>query len=90
MDGHSSVFSTPALRALGLEGKAVDGVLTGEAHEFNMGRVNDRLMKAADAGTIARGLHEAVAEAAACRHVTAPQLHRTLEAAGLVTSEMHF
>ena len=66
MDGHSSVFSTPALRALGLEGKAVDGVLTGEAHEFNMGRVNDRLMKAADAGTIARGLHEAVAEAAAC------------------------
>jgi predicted amidohydrolase YtcJ len=31
-----------------------------------MGRVNDRLMGAADAGTIARGLHETVAEAAAC------------------------
>ena len=66
MDGHSSAFSTQALRTLGLEGMAADGILSGEAHEFNMGRVNDRLMKAADAGTIARGLHEAVAEAAAC------------------------
>jgi predicted amidohydrolase YtcJ len=66
MDGHSSAYSTPALRALGLEDSADEGVLTGEAHEFNMGRVNDRLMRSADAGTIARGLHETVAEAAAC------------------------
>lgn len=31
-----------------------------------------------------------VAEAAVCRHVTSPQLYRSLEAAGLVTPEMHF
>ncbi|MCX7027839.1 MAG: amidohydrolase family protein [Spirochaetes bacterium] len=66
MDGHLSAYSTRVLKALGLEESANEGVLSGEAHEFNMGRVNDRLMRSADAGTIARGLHETVAEAAAC------------------------
>ncbi|HWR10774.1 MAG TPA: amidohydrolase family protein [Rectinemataceae bacterium] len=66
LDGHSSAYSTQALRALGLESVAREGILSGEGHEFNMGRVNDRLMRSADARTIARGLHETVAEAAAC------------------------
>jgi len=66
LDGHSSAYSTPALVALGLEGVARDGVLSGEAHEFNMGRINRRLMQSVDARMIARGLHETVAEAAAC------------------------
>ena len=65
MDGHSSSYSTPALTALGLESIARDGVLTGESHEFNMGRVTQRLMRSVNAGMLATGLRAAVTEAAA-------------------------
>lgn len=65
MDGHSSAYSTPVLKALQLEEVANEGVLSGEAHEFNMGRVTKRLMQSVGPGMIARGLHETVSEAVA-------------------------
>lgn len=65
MDGHSSSYSTAALHALGLGHEARDGVLRGEAHEFNMGRVTGHLMRSVGPRTLARGLGSAVEEALA-------------------------
>jgi predicted amidohydrolase YtcJ len=64
MDGHSSAYSSAALAALGLSSLAEDGVLTGEAHEFNMGKVTGYVMKGLSASVLARGLSKAVDEAA--------------------------
>lgn len=65
MDGHSSSYSSPALAALGLASAADDGVLSGEAHEFNMGAVTRYIMKGLGPAALARGLSSAVAEALA-------------------------
>ncbi len=63
-DGHSSSYSTAALRILGLESQARDGVLSGEAHEFNMDRVMAYAMRALSPAALAKGLSRAVREAA--------------------------
>lgn len=64
MDGHSSAYSTQALKLFGFEKLARDGLLTGEAHEFNMGAVTDGIMKSLSPAMIARGFSRAVGEAA--------------------------
>ncbi len=64
MDGHSSAYSTPAQRLFGFEKIARDGLLTGEAHEFNMGKVTDGIMKSLSLSALARGFSHAVGEAA--------------------------
>ncbi len=64
MDGHSSAYSTPALELFGFGKIARDGLLTGEAHEFNMGAVTDRIMKSLTPAMLARGFSRAVGEAA--------------------------
>lgn len=63
MDGHSSSYSSQALARLGLASAAVDGVLSGEAHEFNMGAVTRYMMRGLGPAALARGLSAAVAEA---------------------------
>lgn len=63
MDGHSSAYSSPALRKLRLERLTSDGILSGEAHEFNMGKVSAYLVKNLSPGTIARGLSDTIQEA---------------------------
>jgi len=63
MDGHSSSFSSTALEALGLASVAEDGILSGAAHEFNMGKVTAYAMKSMGPSGIARGLSRSVAEA---------------------------
>lgn len=63
-DGHSSSYSTTALTALGLSGLAEDGILSGEAHEFNMGKITGYVMKGLGPGALARGLSAALSEAA--------------------------
>jgi predicted amidohydrolase YtcJ len=63
MDGHSSSYSSLALAELGLASVAEDGILQGEAHEFNMGRVSAYAMGSLGLGAILRGLSEATAEA---------------------------
>ena len=63
-DGHSSSYSTAALRELGLESAAEDGILAGEAHEFNMDKVMAYAMRGVSPAALARGLSRAVREAA--------------------------
>jgi len=63
MDGHSSSYSSPALATLGIADLAVNGLLAGEAHEFNMGKISAYVMKGLGPGAIARGLASAVNEA---------------------------
>lgn len=43
MDGHSSSYSTAALKKMGLSEEGHNGILSGEDHEFNMGRINNIL-----------------------------------------------
>lgn len=63
-DGHSSSYSTAALRILGLESQARDGLLSGEAHEFNMDRVMTYAMRALSPAALAKGISRAIREAA--------------------------
>ncbi|HOX48562.1 MAG TPA: amidohydrolase family protein [Spirochaetia bacterium] len=65
LDGHSSAYSSAALRLLKLESLAVEGRLSGEAHEFNMGRVMAYAMRGLGPAALARGIAGAVGEAAA-------------------------
>jgi len=65
MDGHSSAYSSAALERIGIAGLADDGVLSGEAHEFNMGKVSAFMMKRLGPAALARGLALAVGEAVA-------------------------
>ncbi len=63
-DGHSSSFTTIALRRLGLEAFAEDGVLSGEAHETNMGKIQNGAMSGIKIADLARGISGLVMEAA--------------------------
>jgi predicted amidohydrolase YtcJ len=65
MDGHSSSYSSRALARLGFAGIAKDGILSGEAHEFNMGRVTRLVMRGLDLRALSRGISSVVAEAVA-------------------------
>lgn len=56
LDGHSSSCSTAFLTELGLEDKAPDGILSGEAHEFNMGKVSDKLASAVTPRVLGDGI----------------------------------
>jgi len=56
MDGHSSSYSSRAIAEIGLKKHCTDGILTGEAHEFNMGRVNSYLMKSLSIKTLLSGI----------------------------------
>ncbi|PKL24995.1 MAG: hypothetical protein CVV47_06840 [Spirochaetae bacterium HGW-Spirochaetae-3] len=63
MDGHSSSYSSVAIARLGIADLAVDGLLCGEAHEFNMGKVISYAMRGLGPAALARGLSTAVREA---------------------------
>ncbi|MBU0956259.1 MAG: amidohydrolase family protein [Spirochaetes bacterium] len=63
MDGHSSAYSSLALKKLKLEALAEDGILRAEAHEFNMGRVSGRILHGLKPAALAAGLAGAVREA---------------------------
>lgn len=80
MDGHSSSYSTPALNSLGVGSMADDGVLSGAAHEFNMGKITAFVMKGLGPGVLARGISAAVKEAAASGIVSIHCLEGTEDA----------
>lgn len=63
MDGHSSSYSSSALKKLGMESMASDGLLAGEAHEFNMGKVSSFIMKNLNPVGLAQGFSAAIKEA---------------------------
>ncbi len=64
LDGHSSAYSENAARILGIESMADNGVLTGEAHEFNLGKAISLIMKSLTPAHIARGFSAVMREAA--------------------------
>ncbi len=63
MDGHSSAYSSAALSALRLTEVCPDGILSGSAHELNVGRVNAHLARGVSVGMLARGIQDVVNEA---------------------------
>jgi predicted amidohydrolase YtcJ len=63
MDGHSSAYSTPALRRLGREAEHPDGILSGASHELSMGTVNARLASSITLPMLCRGIQQTVNEA---------------------------
>ena len=66
MDGHSSSYSGRALKESGIGKDAPpEGILTGEAHEFNMGKVNSYMMKSISPALLLSGIAENVNDAAA-------------------------
>lgn len=65
MDGHSSSYSSLALKAIGLEDPHGNGILAGEAHEFNMGRVNSYVQSKLSPWMLLKGLIAVTNDAAA-------------------------
>ncbi len=65
MDGHSSSHSTKALENTGLEDPRGDGILTGEAHEFNMGKINSYIQSRLSIALLLKGLTDVTADALA-------------------------
>ncbi len=63
MDGHSSSYSSAALARLGIADLAVDGILSGEAHEFNMGKINALILRELSPAKLAQGLADTLGEA---------------------------
>jgi len=65
MDGHSSSYSTSALKAIGLDDPDGNGILIGEAHEFNMGKVNSYVQSKLGLGMLLKGTIDISNDAAA-------------------------
>jgi len=63
MDAHSSTYSTPALKLIGFDPEKTDGILAGEDHEYNSGKITDILMKYLDINTITSGIQHLVNDA---------------------------
>lgn len=56
IDGHSSALSTAMLQKLGMNPDGHDGILTGEAHERNQGKLTDIIGASVSAADLARGI----------------------------------
>ena len=60
MDGHSSSYSSKALKYMGIDSQHHDGILSGEQHEFNMGKIADLVFENMSASSLIRGLSHLV------------------------------
>ncbi|MBO5770686.1 MAG: amidohydrolase family protein [Spirochaetales bacterium] len=57
IDGHSSTLSTKMMEAIGLDVKAYpDGILRGEAHEFNQGKITGYIASSVKLSTLIKGI----------------------------------
>ena len=56
MDGHSSAYSSAGLRLMGIDPSHHSGLLEGEAHEFQMGRLNEVVLQFLSLPTLIRGV----------------------------------
>ena len=56
IDGHSSACSTALLEKLGLREAAPNGILTGENHDANLGRITDYIASSLDMGLLGQGI----------------------------------
>ncbi len=60
MDGHSSSYSSKALKYMGIDPSHHEGILSGEAHEFNMGKIADLVLEHMNARSLLRALSNLV------------------------------
>ncbi len=60
MDGHSSAYSTHALMRMGLMEEDHSGLLTGEAHDHNIGKINSLVGGSLTLPRLARGIQNTV------------------------------
>lgn len=56
IDGHSSALSTAMMKKLGMDPAGQDGILSGEAHERNQGKLTDIIGASVSAADLARGI----------------------------------
>ncbi|MHA1231083.1 MAG: amidohydrolase [Candidatus Helarchaeota archaeon] len=63
MDGHSSAYSTKALRMMNIDPEGHDGILRGEDHEFNMNRLQDIVKKTLSISMLIAGVEEVINDA---------------------------
>jgi len=63
MDGHSSSHSSEALTQMQLVDVKGDGILTGEAHDLNMGKINAFIQSKLSIGLLLKGLVDITEEA---------------------------
>jgi len=56
IDGHCSALSTAMLEKLGIAPEGHDGILSGEAHERNQGKLTDIIGESVSAADLARGI----------------------------------
>jgi predicted amidohydrolase YtcJ len=63
MDGHSSSYSTPALKKMGLFHESHNGILAGEDHEFNMGKINRLVEKSLTLRSLVSGVQKTINDA---------------------------
>lgn len=63
MDGHSSSYSSKALKLFDFDPNEHNGILVGEDHEYNMGKINDAILKFLSTTEIVKGIQHLVNEA---------------------------
>jgi predicted amidohydrolase YtcJ len=63
MDGHSSAYSTLGLKLMGISPEGHSGILEGAAHEFQMGRLNEVVLKFLSLPTLIAGIQHTVNDA---------------------------
>ena len=56
MDGHSSSYSTEALKYIGMYTPEHDGILSGADHEFNLDKLSDFVFKHLNISTLVHGI----------------------------------
>lgn len=63
MDAHSSAYSSRALKLFGFDPNEHNGILVGEDHEYNMGKINDAILKFLSTAEIVKGVQHLCNEA---------------------------
>lgn len=63
MDAHSSAYSSSAIAQMGFDPKTHNGILVGEDHEFNVGKMDHIVMKSLSVGVLCAGVQHLINDA---------------------------
>jgi len=64
MDGHSSAHSSKSLKYMGFDPHSHNGILTGEDHEFNLGKINNLVLESLTPSIIFNSIQNLINDAA--------------------------
>ena len=62
MDAHSSSYSSLGLKRMGFDPQQHDGILVGEDHEFNIGKMDSIIMGALSSSTLIKGVQHLISD----------------------------